>query len=186
MTPTEERADRRLGIWLIGARGAISTCVCYGLAGLRHGLLEPVGMVTEGGAPFDGLPLCDLGAIALGGHEVTRRSLSDSAAELVRAGVLSADLVAASTGDAAAFDARVRPGVLDGPDVGIADLLPEASRMGSAPPREQIERLSSDLEEFRRDLELDRVVVVELASTEALRQPAPDGTRPTPLRSRAP
>ena len=38
---------RRTGLWIIGARGSVATCVAYGLAGLRHGLLEPVGLATE-------------------------------------------------------------------------------------------------------------------------------------------
>ena len=46
MTETDKN-NERLGVWLVGARGAISTCVAYGLAGLVEGLIEPVGMCTE-------------------------------------------------------------------------------------------------------------------------------------------
>ena len=45
-----------LGLWLIGAKGAISSCVVYGLAGLARGWVEPRGVVTEGDA-FRDLPL---------------------------------------------------------------------------------------------------------------------------------
>jgi len=163
---------RRLGIWLIGARGAIATCVAYGLTGLRQSLIEPLGLVTEG--PLRELPCVPLDQIVLGGHEVVRRGVSQTAAELSSAGVLPRDLVACAAQDIAAYDSRVRPGILDGPDVGMADLDPRAASLGALPPREQIEQLRADLLEFKEAQSLDRVVVVELASTEAFREEAPE------------
>jgi myo-inositol-1-phosphate synthase len=79
--------------------------------------------------------------------------------------------VAASAAEAAAFEARIRPGLLDDADVGLADLEPESARLGSLPPRAQIERLQADFAAFRREQELARVCVVNLASTEAYRDP---------------
>jgi myo-inositol-1-phosphate synthase len=155
-----------LGVWLIGARGAISTCVAYGLAGMVEGLLEPVGLVTEQ-EPLGSLPLVSFDRIVLGGHDVCRRSLTDSGAELVRSGVLPAGLVEGATARAASFDARIVPGILDGPDVGLADLDPVACQLGSEAPRAQVEHLAADLRRFREENELGGVVVVNVASTEA-------------------
>jgi myo-inositol-1-phosphate synthase len=169
----EPAASRRVGVWLIGARGAISTCVAYGLAGLRHGTLEPVGIATET-EPFSRLDLAPTGGLVLAGHDVCSRPLTQSAGELVRNGVLPAELVAATTSDAAAYEARVRPGILDAADVGLADLDPESARIGSLAPREQIARVQEDLAAFEREARLDRVVVVNLASTEAHRDPRPE------------
>jgi myo-inositol-1-phosphate synthase len=165
---TPHSPHRRLGVWLIGARGSISTCVAYGLAGLREGLLEPVGIATEY-EPLSRLSLASLDDIALGGHDVCMRDLSLSAAELVKHGILSSDLVAASAPHIAAFETRIRAGALDEPDVGVADLDPRSARLGGAPPREQIARIAQDIDEFRRELDLRRVVVVNVASTEAFR-----------------
>ena len=165
--------NRRLGLWLIGARGAISTCVAYGLGGLRQGLIEPTGIATARD-PFARLPLVGFDEIVLGGHEVAVGDMSRSSAELVRHGVLSEKLVEASSAEAAALDARIRPGVLDGPDVGHADLDPASARLGAAPPREQIEHLREDLETFRREQEVDRVIVVYVASTESWREDRPE------------
>ena len=157
----------RIGVWLIGARGSVATCVAYGLAGLREGLLEPVAVTTEH-EPLAGLPLVELEDIELAGWDVTRRSLTDAAGELVRAGVLDAELVAASSNEAAAYAARLRPGILDDAEVGLGDVDPDAARLGTLPPREQIEALRGDLAAFARDGGLDRVIVVNLASTEPL------------------
>jgi myo-inositol-1-phosphate synthase len=165
---THSSPHRRLGVWLIGARGSISTCVAYGLAGLREGLLEPVGIATEQ-EPFARLALASLDDIVLGGHDVCTRDLSLSAAELVRHGVLSPDLVAASTVHVAAYENRIRAGTLDEPDVGVADLDPRSARLGAAPPREQIAEIAADIADFKSELDLGRVVVVNLASTEAYR-----------------
>jgi myo-inositol-1-phosphate synthase len=168
-----ETEGRRLGLWLVGARGGIATCVAYGLSGLRQGVLEPIGLTTAVG-PVGQLPLADCSDIVLGGHEVVRGDLSRSASELVRHGVLTSDLVASASADAAAFDARIRPGVLDGPDVGHADLDPESARLGAASPREQAERIRADIDEFRAAEGLDRVVVAYLASTELWSEPRSD------------
>jgi len=165
--------ERRVGLWLVGARGSVATCVAYGLAGLRAGLLEPVGLVCERAA-LAGLRLALLDNLVLGGHDVCRRSLTASAGELVGSGVLSEGLVAATSADASDFEARIRSGLLDGADVGLADLDREAARRGSLEPREQIAVLQADLREFRERADLDRVVVVNLASTEALRGEQPE------------
>jgi myo-inositol-1-phosphate synthase len=155
----------RLGVWLIGARGSIATCVTYGLAGLRAGLLEPVGIATER-EPFRRLGLCAFEDMVLGGHEITVGNLSRSAGELVRHGILSAELVAAVSAEAAALDARIRPGVLDLSDVGRAELDPRAASLGGVSPRERTDRLSEDIRAFKDEHGLERVVVVYLASVE--------------------
>jgi myo-inositol-1-phosphate synthase len=170
---TPQAGGKRTGLWLVGARGAISTCVVYGLAALREGLLEPVGLVTAG-EDFDALDLVSPEDFVLGGHDVCRRSLSQSAGELVRSGILPSDLVAACARGAAAFEARIRPGVLDGPEVGLGDLDPRVSDTGAKSPREQIAALVADIDAFQERERLERVIVMHLASTEASRQIQPE------------
>ena len=155
----------RLGLWLVGARGAISTCVAYGLAGLRAGLLEPTGLATER-EPLRGLGLVAFEDIVLGGHEIAVGDLSRSAGELARHGILAPDLVASVSAEVAALDARIRPGMLDVLDVGRAELDPRASALGSAAPRERVARLTEDLRAFQEEHSLARLVVVYLASSE--------------------
>jgi myo-inositol-1-phosphate synthase len=161
-----------VGLWLIGARGSIATCVTYGLAGLRAGMIEPVGLITSA-EPLAGLDLASWEEFVIGGHDVCRRDLTHSAGELVKNGILKQELVSASSAEAAQFEANIRPGVLDGPDVGFADLDPRAAELGSASPREQIAALTRDFDEFKTAHKLDRVVVVNLSSTEVFRQQDP-------------
>lgn len=170
---SQENRNRRVGLWLIGARGAISTCVAYGLEGMRQGFLEPVGLATAT-EPFADVALVTCENLVLGGHDVCQRDLSQSAGELVRSGVLSADLVAGGVSAAAAYEARIRPGILDGPDVGLADLDPSAAELGAAPPREQIAQFHRDLDAFEADTGVTRTIVVYVASTEATRDAQPE------------
>ena len=163
---------RRVGICMVGARGSVATCVAYGLAGLRAGSIEPVGMVTER-APIDSLELVSLDNLVLGGFDVCRRELTRSGGELVQSGILDQELVTAASAEASAFEARIRPGVLDATEVGFADLEPESARLGALSPREQIAYVQAELERFARENELDRVVLVNLASTEAFATPHP-------------
>jgi myo-inositol-1-phosphate synthase len=163
----EDTRAGRLGVWLVGARGAISTCLAYGLFGLREGLLEPTGIATAAPA-LAGPAWAGFESLVLGGHDIVQRSTS--AADLVRHGVLPQNLIAAGAAEAARFEARIRPGVLDGPDVGLAELDPESSRLGAASQREQIERIRQDLERFRQDERIGHLVVVCLASTESWRE----------------
>jgi myo-inositol-1-phosphate synthase len=170
---THAPTTRRVGLWLIGARGSIATCLAYGLAGIREGLLEPIGLITERD-PLDRLDLVALDDLVLGGHDVCSRDLSRSSEEHIRNGILTSDLVAATSAFASAYEARIRPGTLDEADVGFADLDPRAARLSARSPREQIAALSRDLADFRRENELDRVVVVNVASTEAYRADRPE------------
>jgi len=172
-TSGADLSARRAGLWLVGARGSIATCVAYGLAGLREGMLEPHGLCTVR-PPLSRLALVSMEDLVLGGHDVCRRPLTESAGEHVRHGVLKPELVDAAAPAAAAFEARIRPGVLDAAEVGVADLDPEAARLGALSPREQIERVRADMETFAREEDLGTVVVVHVASTEAFREPRPE------------
>lgn len=172
-TPIRTRGPA--GLWLLGGRGAIATCVAYGLAGCIEGLLEPIGLCTEAD-PLRRLDLVPLEGIVLGGADVCRRSLTASAAELVRAGVLGSEVVASGTQRVAAYEARLVAGLLDEPEVGLGDIDPRAADLGAAPPREQIARVQADLAAFASENKLARVVVTNVASTEAWSAERPEWT----------
>lgn len=168
MTANDENA--RIGLWLIGARGAVATCTVYGLAGLVDGLLEPVGLVTAR-EPFHGLDLANFDQFVLGGHDICTRSVTRSAGELVANGILKPELVTSASARASAFEANLRPGVIDDADVGFADLDSEAQRLSGLAPLDRIAALRADFDEFEERHGLTRTIVVNVASTEAAREP---------------
>jgi myo-inositol-1-phosphate synthase len=147
----------RVGVWLVGARGSVATTAVCGAAALRAGLVPPVGCVGElpdiarAGLPgyFD---------LVFGGHDVTGCPLDKRAEQLAEGGVLPRGLLGRLGDELRAAEAEIRPGY-----GGSADGTQRAAAAA----------LAADLRDFRERLGLDRVVVVNVASTERPAQPHP-------------
>ncbi|SHN18365.1 inositol-3-phosphate synthase [Actinacidiphila paucisporea] len=144
----------RAGIWLIGARGSVATTSVVGALALRAGLTEPVGCVTAH-PELNSAALPGFGDLFFGGHDVATGPLVKKAEQLAAAGVLPARLVQALAADLDAVDADLR----HAPEGATQDLTAAA--------------IARDLTEFRTRHRLDRVVVVNVASTEAAAPPHP-------------
>ncbi|NJQ03964.1 inositol-3-phosphate synthase [Streptomyces zingiberis] len=152
-------------MWLVGARGSVAVTTVAGAAALAAGLHPPTGMVTET-PPFAGCGLPPLDTLVFGGHDTATCPLPKRAEALAEGGVLPHGLPAAVRAELAAADAAIRPG---GP-------LPGDTRGDE----ELIGAFAADLTAFRADRGLNRVVVVNVASTEPA--PAP-GTGRLPASS---
>lgn len=163
--------DTRTGLWLVGARGSVATTVTAGLA--LAAAARGSGDGTDGHAGTDGLvtcqpdfagvPLVPLADLVVGGHDVTDVPLATRAARLADAGVFPALALDLAADTLAQVDARIRPGH-----------RPE-QRESQA---EAVERLAADIADFRSDHDLDRVVVLNVSSTEPPLDPSavPDGS----------
>ncbi|GAA3747325.1 myo-inositol-1-phosphate synthase [Spinactinospora alkalitolerans] len=150
----DPRPRGRIGAWFIGARGSVATTATVGSLALGAGLGARTGCVTE--LPeISGAGLPGIGDIVIGGHDVSAVPLTKRAEELAASGVVPAHLPAALTDALAAVDARLRPGV---------------RALDEEPQRATAARVEADLRAFRDEHRLDRVVVVDLTSTEP---PAP-------------
>ncbi|MFE9772123.1 inositol-3-phosphate synthase [Streptomyces sp. NPDC005931] len=154
---SETRSESRVGVWLVGARGSVATTVVAGCAVLTAGLHPPTGMVTES-PDFAGSGLPPLSSLVFGGHDTVDCPLPKRAEALVAGGVLPPGLPSAVTAELAAADREIRPG---GPAAG--DTRGE---------EELITAFAADIRDFADRRGPNRVVVVNLASTE----PAPAGS----------
>lgn len=159
-------ARRKIGLWLIGAKGGVATTVTVGLVALKQGLAGTTGLVSE--LPqFAGLEFASWSDFTLGGHEIRETTFVEAAQLLVRGNhALDGELVAKIKSDLDKLDKNTRPGTLwnVGPTIeGLAD--PPLRKLRES-PRAAIERLQADLREFAASHKLDQVVVVNLASTE--------------------
>ncbi|MFD7322959.1 inositol-3-phosphate synthase [Streptomyces sp. NPDC059875] len=141
----------RTGVWFIGARGSVATTAVAGCAATTAGLHPPTGMVTETG-PFSAAGLPPLSTLVFGGHDTAACPLPKRAEELTVAGVLPHGLAAAVAAELHAADTEIRPG---GP-------LPGDTR----DEQELITSFAADMTDFRQRLALNRVIVVNVASTE--------------------
>jgi myo-inositol-1-phosphate synthase len=140
MTPSVSQSQSRTGVWLAGARGSVATSAVCGAAALAAGLVEPVGCVTER-PEFAAAGLPAYGELVFGGHDVVDTPLEKRAELLADARVLPHRLVEQVRAELRAAEAEIRPA-------------------GS------VDQLVADLAGFRSRLALDRVVVVNVASTE--------------------
>lgn len=152
-----EGSGGRTGLWLVGARGSVATTATAGLAALRAGAAPPVGLVTAR-PDFAPARLVALDEIVVGGHDVTSVPLVKRAEELAEAGVLPYGLPAVVAEELEAACSRIRPGYVRG----------EADQAAA------VARLAEDLRVFAARERLDRVVVVNVASTEEVVDPGPD------------
>jgi myo-inositol-1-phosphate synthase len=158
--------SRRVGIWFIGACGGVASTAALGLAALRRGLIDATSLTTA--LPlFAGVDLDQPAQFTVGGHDIRRTSYREAVQELhQQSGLFDNDFVSACLPELDEWTANVRPGTVlgAGPTIaGLAD-LPQAQRVNSA--RAAVERVQTDLQEFRDKHRLQQVVVVNVASTE--------------------
>ena len=147
----------RTGVWLVGARGSVATSAICGAAALHAGLVEPVGCVTER-PEFAESGLPGYGDLVFGGHDVVGTPIEKRAELLADGGVLPHRLVGQLRGELRATEAEIRPGYEPAADD------PQAAAAA---------RLAGDLAGFRDRQRLDRVVVVNVSSTEPPYRPGP-------------
>ena len=164
--------SKRVGLWLVGAHGGVSTTVAVGLAALKLKLVDDCGLVSQLDQ-FKGLGLIDWSDIVLGGHEIRRTDSLTEAFQL--AGVTPAinrELVIKCEGELTAFDKNVRPGVL----YNVGDTIKKLSDSGfvneDSTARAAVDRIQADLAEFVTNHSLDQLIVMNLASTEPSVDPA--------------
>jgi myo-inositol-1-phosphate synthase len=141
-------ANRRVGLWLVGAFGGVGSTVAMGLSALSRGLATTTGLVTAN--PLVGvLPLDAPADFVVGGHDTRRSTFRESALGLnERSGLFTARLIEACSPDLLAWSENVQP----------------APAAGS--PKDAIDRVQADVRAFQKKHALDQVVVLNVASTE--------------------
>lgn len=142
--------NRRTGVWFVGARGSVATTAMVGAAALRAGLAALAGLVTET-PDFTGATLPRLEDLVFGGHDIAETPLLKRAEQLAAAGVVPPEVVTAVRRDLAGIESALRGGV------GSDDRRPQA---------ETSAELAADIASFQERYLLDRVIVVNVSSTE--------------------
>ncbi|WP_433832531.1 inositol-3-phosphate synthase [Actinoplanes sp. CA-015351] len=136
-----------VGVWLIGARGSVAVTSVVGALAVRAGLAEPVGMVTEA-LPLRDAALPSLSDLVFGGHDITAVPLGKKAESLAAAGVLPAGIVASLGAEIVAQEREVQPLPVGETQWATAGLI------------------AADIVRFRERHGLERVVVINVSSTE--------------------
>jgi myo-inositol-1-phosphate synthase len=158
-------ANRRIGLWLVGAKGGVASTTILGLLALRKGLIGTTGLVTET-PPFRDLDLARWDELVVGGHEIRNLRLAEEAMRVateMRAVPLA--VVEQCRGELDEIDCRVRPGTVHNVGPAISGLA-DAAVPREPSPGEILARLRHDIEEFRAAVAAEHVVVLNVASTE--------------------
>jgi myo-inositol-1-phosphate synthase len=170
-----EAPGGRLGVLMPGM-GAVATTFMAGVELVKKGLAEPVGSLTQLGTVRLGkrtedrspkikefVPLQNVGDLVFGGWDAFPDDAYEAA---VAAGVLEKDHLSAVRDELR--EIRPMPAVFDPRYVHRLSAT-HVREYGS--PREAVEMVREDIRVFKRDHGLDRVVMINCASTEAYAQP---------------
>ena len=140
----------RVGVWLVGACGSVGVTTTVGALAVRAGLAGRVGLVAEQPEiAAAGLPSLD--DLVIGGHDLRADPLLKRAERLAAGGVVPAGILPAIAGELEEVERRLRTGY---------------DPAGAEPQGVAVERLTADLVAFREEHGLERVVVIDVASTE--------------------
>ena len=152
------------GVWFVGARGNVATTAAVGARAIARGVTDRTGMVTAR-RPLADLDMPDVSEFVIGGHDVREGSLVDAAERMAADGTPDPATVEAVADDLREIDDRIETGTAANATDAIADLADDtvdADRSLS----DVVAVLREDFRAFREAEDLDRVVVVNLASTE--------------------
>lgn len=158
---------RRVGAWLVGARGTVATTVAVGARAIARRLVGRTGLVTE--LPeLSPLSLIGIDQLVFGGWEIQRGQLAGKAEELSRLeGFIPPALLSPLRADLVGVEKEIKPGVAVNNGRAVSRLADPALVENRETLADMVSRLRSDLEAFRRRQRLDDVIVVNVASTEA-------------------
>jgi myo-inositol-1-phosphate synthase len=156
------------GVWLVGARGNIATTAMVGARAIAHGVTDTTGMVTER-APCDALDLVPTNSLVFGGHDIqTERVVATAKRLSERNGVPDRDTLDAVRDDLDEIDERIETGTARNCGQAVAELADEATLEDALPLREIAHKIRADYADFASKNDLDRVVVINVASSEPL------------------
>ncbi len=159
--------QEKIGLWLIGAWGGVSTTVAVGLAGLQSKVAPETALVTS--LPkFTRLSLAEWSQFVIGGHEIRETNYSAEADVLYRnSRVFDPALLNTVAPQLVEFDKNIRPGTLINVGATIEKFAgPKTLATRGETPEAAIKRLRGDIEEFKKSNGCSRVIVVNLSSTE--------------------
>jgi myo-inositol-1-phosphate synthase len=160
-----------LGIAIVGLNGAVASTLIAGVEAMVHGLVPRLGMVTERADAHVSEPLTDLldfaalDKLVFAGWDVKFENPYQGA---LYHKVLPTDLLKSVRDRMEAI--KPWPAVFSR---AYAENVAGDHEMSVWSYREQVDLLTRDLEQFKRSRNLDRVVVVNLASTESFLEVAP-------------
>lgn len=154
-----------IGVWLIGARGNVASISMTGARAISRGVVDSTGMVTAR-EPMASLDLPAVDDLVFGGHDIREQSIEETVEEANEAGgVPDTKTLDAVREDLREIDERVTMGTARKCGQVVEDLSDDAVT-GEGTLDEIVSQIRSDYEAFATEQDVDKLVVVNVASTE--------------------
>ena len=148
----------RLGVCFVGAGGAVASTVIAGVALMKRGLAPRIGMVTETGGLPQTLGCAPLDSLVFGGWDIREANIFEAA---LREQIVPEQLLRKVEPELRAI--KPWPGVVSEKFLGTTD----ANHVVTAKShREELEILTRNVKDFKAANKLDRLIIVNLGSTE--------------------
>lgn len=161
----------KVGVYLIGACGAVATTAVVGARAISQGLAPTTGLVTEL-SDWASVPLPALAALEFGGCEVRRATPVEAAHELMGVGgFLRPDHVEAARDELEALGSRIDPGLVLPGDTAVGRLETRPRALAPRDARAAVNEIGARIDAFKTATGVARVVVVNVASTEGHKGP---------------
>jgi len=155
-----------VGVWFVGARGNIATTAIVGARAIARGETSTTGMVTER-PPCDSLELPAVDELTFGGHDIRDRGLREAAAELeANGGVPASETIEAVADDLEEIDDRIASGTALNCGPRVTELADREPLEADHAVGEIVDGLREDYAAFCERQGLDRLIVINVASTE--------------------
>lgn len=157
----------KTGVWIVGAYGSVATCAVVGAEAIKKGLASRTGLVTELPAikELDVVPIQDL---VFGGCDVRATDMLGAAEEVRRdPGIVSHEMIDALRGDLLEISRDVTSGCSLNCGEEVSGMAGDRGIENGRTASEVVAEIQRQIKAFRERHRLQRVVVVNLASTEA-------------------
>lgn len=171
--------DNKTGVWLIGAYGSVATTAIIGARTLAKRLTRPTGLITalppfttkirnsENTKTPNNIDLSDFDDLVFGGHEIRKSSFKESVNQLRQTGIhLQPELLAKIEPELKHIETDIKRGIILTTKTSRSLGRKERDRRRTQTLTEMVSRLIDDITGFRERHSLERVIVVNLASTE--------------------
>jgi len=149
--------SKRLGVCIVGSNGAVASTVIAGVALMRKGVVPRLGMISET-EQMKGLDLAAVDGMVFAGWDLLPWNMYEAAKHH---GVIPLHVVDEVKGELEKIKAW--PGVASD---NFLTALKGKNVVGAASFREEIKIIQGNIESFKKENDVDRVVMINLTSTE--------------------
>ncbi|MCM2285019.1 MAG: inositol-3-phosphate synthase [Desulfobacula sp.] len=155
--------DHKVGVLFVGVCGHLSTTVMAGAIAVSKNLCPATGLISEK-KPFNKIKFTPLSDFVFGGWDI--RSCADSLNALKDLGLENIQEIWEIGQQIKEIQIKTFPGITLNAGMAISEISEQGHVFKTDSIKEAIEKVKEDIDHFKTENKLDKVVVINLASTE--------------------